>query len=89
MYLVNTILKAKINMTHLNNLKVKWLSFSILGLILIGTGVSVVGEAILQKGNQAPYFWIGTGGLILLNSGIALFGQAVVYRCRINLNKKD
>ena len=70
-----------------NGLKIKWLICAVSSLMLIGSGVSVTGEAILCKGNGAPYFWIGTLGLILLNTGIALFGQAVIYRCRMSVMK--
>ncbi|MEX2443503.1 MAG: hypothetical protein WD492_07855 [Alkalispirochaeta sp.] len=58
----------------------RWLIFSISGLILIGAGVSVVGEAIIAKGDGAPWFWLGTAGLVILNSGVSVFGQGVVYR---------
>ncbi len=58
----------------------RWLGFSISGLILIGAGVSVVGEAIIAKGAGAPWFLLGTAGLVILNAGVSVFGQGVVYR---------
>ncbi|MFP4509312.1 MAG: hypothetical protein ACLFNQ_04205 [Spirochaetaceae bacterium] len=64
----------------------KWLLFSIGGLILIGAGVSVVGEAIiLKQGAESvgDWFWMGTLGLVILNSGVSVFGQGVVTRARM------
>ncbi len=59
-----------------------WLVFSIAGLILIGAGVSVVGEAIIRKAAGDPWFVMGTLGLVVLNAGVSVFGQAVVVRVR-------
>ncbi len=50
----------------------RWLAFSIGGLILIGAGISVVGEAISLRIAGQSWFWIGAGGLVLLNSGISM-----------------
>tara|TARA_B100000614_G_scaffold225870_1_gene215810 strand:- start:88 stop:312 length:225 start_codon:yes stop_codon:yes gene_type:complete len=58
----------------------RWLSFSIGGLICIGAGVSIVGQAIIAKGAGEAWFWMGTAGLVVLNAGVSVFGQGVVYR---------
>jgi uncharacterized membrane protein YadS len=58
----------------------RWLAFSVSGLVLIGAGVSVVGEAIIAKSDGSPWFLLGTVGLVILNSGVSVFGQGVVYR---------
>lgn len=63
--------------------QVKWLVYAIAGLILIGAGVSIVGEAIVRKAAADPWFWIGTAGLVVLNAGVSVFGQAVVFRSRL------
>ncbi len=63
--------------------RVAWLVFSVGGLILIGAGVSIVGEAIISKGAGEPWFLLGTAGLVVLNSGVSIFGQDVVYRSRL------
>lgn len=63
--------------------KTLWLVYSILGLVLIGAGVSMVGEAVIRKAASEPWFWMGTAGLVVLNSGVSVFGQAVVYRIRL------
>lgn len=64
--------------------KTKWLLFAVSGLILIGFGISLIGEAIIAKMNGEAWFWIGTAGLVVFNSGLSLFGQAVVYKSRLD-----
>ncbi len=58
----------------------KWKWLAPLGLTLIGTGISITGEAIILK-SQSTTMWIwialGTLGLIILNAGISVFGEAV------------
>lgn len=66
----------------MRSLRTAWLVYSIGGLILIGAGVSLVGEAIIFKGAGKPWFWMGTAGLVVLNSGVSIFGQGVIYRVR-------
>ena len=65
------------------NLKTKWLLYAVTGLLMVGAGLSVIGEAVLQKGAGAPFFWMGTAGLVLFNAGLSFFGQAVVYRSKL------
>jgi hypothetical protein len=65
------------------SLTAKWLFYSILGLVLIGAGFSVAGEAIIRKAAGEPWFWMGTGGLVILNAGISCFGSGVVSRVRM------
>lgn len=57
--------------------------FSIGGLILIGLGVSIVGEAIILKAAQQPWFLPGTLGLVVLNSGVSCVGQGVIHRVKM------
>ncbi len=64
------------------NLKTKWLIYSVAGLILVGAGMSVFGEALSRKQNSEPWFWIGTLSLVLLNSGLSFIGQAVIFKVR-------
>lgn len=63
----------------------KWRLFAPLGLVSIGFGLSLTGEATLRKGAGAParrWVLLGTLGLCAVNSGIALFGDAVKARAR-------
>ena len=51
-------------------MKLKWLTYSIIGLLLFGFGLSLLGEAILLKNNNEPFFWFGTLALVVINSGL-------------------
>ena len=68
---------------NLRRLRLRWLVFSIGGLLLIGAGISIVGEAIIAKASGTPWFWLGTAGLIVTNAGVSLFGQGVVCRVQV------
>ncbi len=74
--------RTRVEQSDPNHL-VRWLVFSIGGLILIGLGVSIVGEAIILKASQQPWFFIGTAGLVVLNSGVSCVGQGVIHRVRL------
>ncbi len=53
------------------------------GLLLIGAGVLIVGQAIVLKAQRkAGWRWLLMGflGLIVLNSGVAIFGESVKHR---------
>jgi len=75
----------------LANLKKKWFRYGALSMLLIGFGVSLIGEAIILKSNGASVVqWValGTVALIVFNAGICVFGEAVVCRARLfNLKK--
>jgi len=64
----------------LNDHYEKWNVFSPLGLLIIGLGISLIGEAIICKANGQRWFLKGTLGLIIFNTGIAIFGEAVKSR---------
>ena len=63
--------------------KTKWLLYSIGGLLLLGLGLSLLGEAIIQKGQQTAV-WVhwGTLALIVTNTGGCLVGQAVIEKIK-------
>ena len=57
----------------LANLKKKWLRYGAISMLLIGFGVSLIGEAIILKSNGANVMqWValGTVALIVFNAGI-------------------
>ncbi|MEM6261103.1 MAG: hypothetical protein AAGI38_01245 [Bacteroidota bacterium] len=61
----------------------KWKKTAPLGLLLIGTGFSVAGEATLMKGAGAEWWqWVsmGTLGLVIFNAGLSVFGDAIKLR---------
>lgn len=69
-----------------NNSKLRWLSFAVLGLLLTGFGLSLLGEAILLKFNEAAFWtWTtwGTAALVVFNAGLCLFGQAVIEKIKL------
>lgn len=61
-------------------MKAKWILLAVGGLLLNGTGLSLMGEAILRK--AAPdaafhdWFWLGTLSLVLVNAGICCVVEA-------------
>jgi len=61
----------------------KWYLVSITGLMFIGSGLCIFGEAIIQKINNNSYFWWGTLSLVVFNTGICLVGHAI-YLKKIN-----
>jgi len=60
----------------------RWWLYSVGGLVLIGAGLSVLGEAIIAKNNGEAWFLGGTVALVLVNSGICLVAGAVIYRLK-------
>ncbi|MCS7018827.1 MAG: hypothetical protein RMJ87_08275 [Cytophagales bacterium] len=63
----------------------KWLMMAPLGLVLIGLGLSLFGEATMRKYAQADFwdwFTYGTLSLAVFNAGLSVFGEAVVCRSR-------
>ncbi len=71
-----------------------WRWIAPLGLIMIGMGFSMAGEAAVWKGQFVETWkWIamGTAGLVVLNAGISVFGEAVVRRMwdEINRSKEE
>ena len=67
----------------------KWLLFSIFGLLLIGFGLSIFGEAIIIKyGNKGNWFLWGTISLITLNAGLCFLGQAIIEKVKAVLKSQ-
>jgi hypothetical protein len=57
--------------------KNKWLILSISGLLLIGFGLSLLGESIIKKYENHPnWFYWGTLALVVFNSGICIVIKA-------------
>lgn len=54
-----------------------WKRLAPAGLVGVGLGVSLVGEATLRKGRGEAYVAYGTLALCVLNAGLCLFGEAV------------
>ena len=72
-------------------MKIKWIGLSIVSLLLIGMGLSILGEAIILKNNDKSYFVMGTLALVIINSGLCFLGEAIILKVQIiekNLVKK-
>lgn len=71
----------------------QWNRLSPLGLLIIGLGISLTGDAIMRKTQGKGWFLRGTLGLVLTNAGIAVFGEAVkhraLYEARLEQLRKD
>ncbi len=63
-----------------------WLGLAPLGLILVGLGFSIAGDAITRKSTEQSWFVRGVLGLVLLNSGISIVGEAVRMRVHADLD---
>ena len=71
-------------------MKIKWLKYSVTGLLFFGMGLSFLGEAIILKNSQNEnWILLGTLALIITNCGLCLFGQAVIEKVKISLNKNS
>jgi hypothetical protein len=73
----------------MDNYKQRWRVLAPAGLLLVGAGISVLGEAITAKGrgdSAEKWLPVGTAGLTLLNSGLALFGESVKQRLLFELD---
>nr|MBI1232785.1 hypothetical protein [Cytophagales bacterium] len=79
-------------MNQQRTIKKKWLAFAVGGLLLIGFGLSLFGQAVILKYENSGFLsWFGAGtlSLILINAGISLFGQAVVFKVKLDNYKDD
>ncbi len=71
----------------MKQLKRNWLLSASIGLTLVGLGLSLMGEALIRKYEDADFtnwFWLGTLALVVVNSGLAVFGKAVTLRVRLD-----
>ena len=70
-------------------MKIKWLIYSISGLLLIGFGLSLLGEAIIFKmSKNSNWFYMGTLALIIFNSGICIVSEATLILYQVRKGKK-
>lgn len=67
----------------------QWSELAPRGLLLIGAGISIIGQATILKSRRKGFLrWAipGTLGLIVFNAGIAVFAEAVKHRTLYELN---
>lgn len=65
----------------------QWWLYSVGGLITLGFGLSLLGEAIILKAQGGAWFSWGTLALVVVNSGVALVGQAVF--CKVQAQRRS
>lgn len=73
-------------------LKRKWLTYAVGGILLMGFGLSLLGEStILKYSGEGFWSWFGLGtlALSLIFSGLSIFGQAVVYKSILDREKNQ
>lgn len=57
--------------------------YSVVSLLVIGLGLSLLGEAIISKwNNSSNWIWLGTAALVVCNTGFSLLGRAVIEKIR-------
>lgn len=70
----------------------KWLLESVAGLILIGFGLSLFGQAVIYKSkgeSLKKWFLWGTLSLIVVNAGVCVFGDAVKQRIKYESSQNN
>lgn len=73
------------NITKRKKIINRWLFFSISGMLLLGLGLSLLGEAIIFKSlNNFNWFYWGTGALATFNAGICFIGEAIVIKVKLD-----
>lgn len=67
-----------------NKTKITWLIYSITGLLLLGLGLSLFGEAIIFKMEKdIKWFYWGTLSLVVFNSGICFIAEAIIIKIKM------
>ncbi|MEK9530812.1 MAG: hypothetical protein VWZ86_05035 [Flavobacteriaceae bacterium] len=70
------------NQRNTSRNRLRWWLYSVGGLLLIGAGLSILGEAIIAKSRGEAWFLVGTLAIILVNTGICLVAGAVIVRLK-------
>lgn len=72
----------------MKKLKKQWLSYAVGGIILLGIGLSLMGESLSWKiAGEKFWEWFGLGTLALsiIMAGLSVFGQAIVFKTRLDM----
>ena len=54
------------------NAKLTWYLKAQAGVLLLPAGLCLFGQAVINKGSDQPWFWLGTLSLIVINAGLGL-----------------
>ncbi|MGF1515960.1 MAG: hypothetical protein ACFB5Z_20000 [Elainellaceae cyanobacterium] len=60
-----------------------WFIKGVGGLLCVGAGLSVFGEALIQKIQGGGWFWLGTLSLVLVNFGLCLMFDSHNHQTRL------
>ena len=63
--------------------KILWLVKGVGGLLCIGLGLSIFGEALSRKISDDGWFWIGTASLVIFNFGLCLMFDSHNHQTRL------
>lgn len=77
-------------MSKIKVLRKKWLYGAIGGILLMGFGLSLLGNSIMMKyENDILFEWfiVGTVALSLFFAGLSVFGNAVINKSQIDFHK--
>ena len=58
--------------TSTMNAKLTWYLKAQAGVLLLPAGLCLFGQAVINKGAEQPWFWLGTLSLIVINTGLGL-----------------
>lgn len=67
----------------------KWNAMAPLGLLVIGLGLTLTGDAILRKTQSKPWVLQGAIGLFVFNIGVSIFGDSVKERALYEMELKN
>ncbi|KKZ12756.1 MAG: hypothetical protein TE42_03280 [Candidatus Synechococcus spongiarum SP3] len=54
------------------NAKLIWYLKAQAGVLALPAGLCLFGQAVINKGSDQPWFWLGTASLIVINTGLGL-----------------
>lgn len=77
---------------NMKTIKRKWLLYAVTGILVMGFGLSVMGEAVIAKASGKAFvnwFLMGTAGLALIFAGLSVFGQAIVFKTILDQKKNN
>lgn len=60
------------NCTGAMNPKLIWYLKAQAGVLLLPAGLCLFGQAVINKGSDQPWFWLGAASLIVINTGLGL-----------------
>lgn len=69
--------------------KILWLVKGIAGLLCVGFGLSVFGEALSRKISGSEWFWLGTLSLVVFNFGLCLMFDSHNHQARLTQLKEQ